>query len=111
MITSSSLATMRWTSSDGVADVVVALIPLPNHHPRFPGALQRSSRCSAEPASYQTPHFVRPRLCSAPLRKGYALRCVRGTERISFMPCPHWLRWFVLHKRGPRHALRHSLLP
>jgi hypothetical protein len=22
---------------------------------------------------------VRPRLCSAPLRKGYALRCVRGT--------------------------------
>jgi hypothetical protein len=25
-------------------------------------------------------YAVRPRLCSAPLRKGYALRCVRGTE-------------------------------
>jgi hypothetical protein len=23
---------------------------------------------------------LRPRLCSAPLRKGYALRCVRGTH-------------------------------
>jgi hypothetical protein len=23
---------------------------------------------------------LRPRLCSAPLRKGYALRCVRGTD-------------------------------
>src|SRR3984893_18742788 len=25
---------------------------------------------------------LRPRLCSAPLRKGYALRCVRGTVKL-----------------------------
>src|SRR4051812_44365898 len=37
------------------------------------------SRCYAEPGSYQTPGPLRPRLCSAPLRKRYALRCVRGT--------------------------------
>jgi hypothetical protein len=43
------------------------------------------ARCSALRAASQnrdrTKHrrFVRPRLCSAPLRKSYALRCVRGT--------------------------------
>ena len=31
--------------------------------------MQRSSRCFAEPGPYQTPALVRPRLCSAPLRK------------------------------------------
>jgi hypothetical protein len=36
---------------------------------RFPGAMQRSSRCFAEPGSPETPRFVRPRLCSAPLRE------------------------------------------
>jgi hypothetical protein len=33
---------------------------------RVPDALQRSSRCCAEPGPYQTPRFVRPRLSSAP---------------------------------------------
>ncbi len=29
----------------------------------------------------------RPRLCSAPLRKSYALRCVRGTIMVMHIPC------------------------
>ena len=48
-----------------------------------PGAMRRialAKRCFAEPGAYQTPRFVRLRLCSAPLRKSYALRCVRGTS-------------------------------
>src|SRR3954452_3083378 len=32
---------------------------------RVPDALQRSSRCCAEPGPYQTPRLVRPRLCGA----------------------------------------------
>jgi hypothetical protein len=42
--------------------------------------MQRSSRCFAEPGPSRAPSLARPRLCSAPLRKGYALRCVRGTR-------------------------------
>src|SRR4051812_31754834 len=53
--------------------------------PRVPGAMQRvalAQRCFAEPgpifSSAASKHG--PRLCSAPLRKRYALRCVRGTQ-------------------------------
>jgi hypothetical protein len=38
---------------------------------------------SAAPQSrdrHERKRLVRPRLCSAPLRKSYALRCVRGTN-------------------------------
>jgi hypothetical protein len=49
---------------------------------RVPGAMQRSSRCFAEPGHTKHRRLVRPRLSSAPLRKGYALRCVRGTVKL-----------------------------
>src|SRR5436305_6273275 len=41
-----------------------------------------AERCFAEPGSYQRGCALRPRLCSAPLRKSYALRCVRGTQGV-----------------------------
>ncbi len=47
---------------------------------RVPDAVQRSSRCSAEPGPILQPG---PRLCSAPRRKGGALRCVRGTKELN----------------------------
>src|ERR1041385_4598132 len=83
MTTSSSLATMRWTSSSGgVAVVDVVFISVPNHRPRVPDALQRSSRCCAEPGPYQTPAFVTaPALQRPTPRRGGALRCIRGTRR------------------------------
>ena len=49
----------------------------------FPGRDAARSFCEAllrKPGSYQTRCPRRPRLCSAPLRKGCALRCVRGTR-------------------------------
>jgi len=44
---------------------------------RVPDAVQRSSRCSAEPGPTTTPHG--PRISSAPRRKCGALRSIRGT--------------------------------
>ena len=46
-----------------------------------PDAVRHSSCRSAEPGPRSHPSQTGPRLCSAPLRKGYALRCVRGTQR------------------------------
>src|ERR1700754_2102878 len=47
---------------------------------RVPGAMQRFFSAASQNRD-RTKHqrSLRPRLCSAPLRKGYALRCVRGT--------------------------------
>ena len=48
---------------------------------RVPGAVQRFF--SGAPQSRDRTkrrRSLRPRLCNAPLRKGYALRCVRGTR-------------------------------
>ena len=57
----------------------------------FPDAVQRvafAERCTADPGSFhpappskqgrhRTPRLERSRVCSAPLRKGYVLRCAR----------------------------------
>src|SRR6201985_2735614 len=52
---------------------------------------------------YERRRLVRPRLCSAPLRKSYALRCVRGTKTL-----PHQFlhRAFQPLDRDRIHALR-----
>src|ERR1700754_478085 len=47
---------------------------------RVPGAMQRSSRCFAEPGSYRTPAFGTAPTLQRTASKSYALRCVRGTE-------------------------------
>ena len=46
---------------------------------RVPDAVRHSSCRSAEPGPCQAPVFVRPRLCSAPLRR--ATRCAASGER------------------------------
>src|SRR3954462_14393999 len=48
-----------------------------------PDALQRPSRCCAEPGPLRTPNLVRPRLCSAPRReeRRAALRPGNGPSR------------------------------
>src|SRR5436305_3236683 len=46
---------------------------------RVPDALQRSSRCCAEPGPYQTPACVTAPALQRTAPQGYALRCVRGT--------------------------------
>jgi hypothetical protein len=47
---------------------------------RVPDAVQRFfSGCTAEPGPRLSKQ-AGPRLCSAPLRKSYALHCVRGTR-------------------------------
>jgi hypothetical protein len=60
---------------------------------RVPGAMQRSSRCFAEPGPGSSNRKQPgPRLCSAPLRKCYALRCVRS----KILPqLPHCLRLVI----------------
>jgi hypothetical protein len=50
---------------------------------RVPDAVQRSSRYAAEPGPTLQ---IWPRLCSAPRRKGGALRCVRGTKELNLAP-------------------------
>jgi hypothetical protein len=47
---------------------------------RVPGAVRHPSCRSAEPGPMFALYDHGPRLCSAPLRKGCALRCVRGTD-------------------------------
>src|SRR3954453_17600119 len=46
---------------------------------RVPDALQRSSRCCAEPGPYQTPACVTAPALQRTAPPGYALRCARGT--------------------------------
>ena len=64
-----------------------------------PGAMQRvalAKRCFAEPGPRflsSSPEQPGPRLCSAPLRKSYALRSVRGTKWRSYGNVnPHYRR-------------------
>src|SRR3954447_14058943 len=52
--------------------------------PCFPGAMQREAlaqRCFAEPGSPKTRRFVRPRLCSAPLREELRAVLRPGNQR------------------------------
>ena len=49
--------------------------------PRVPGAMRHSSCRFAEPGPRLMSQKTGPRLCSASLRKGYALHCVRGTRQ------------------------------
>ncbi len=47
---------------------------------RVPDAVQRSSRCAAEPGPMSSLCSHGPRISSAPRRKCVALRCIRGTR-------------------------------
>src|SRR3954464_7865972 len=51
-----------------------------NRKTSFPGRAAAFFTLLRRAGSSRTLSFVRPRLCSAPLRKSYALRCVRGTS-------------------------------
>ena len=53
---------------------------------RVPDAVRHSSCRSAEPGSRLSKQ-AGPRLCSAPLRKSYALHCVRSTRDLSSSSC------------------------
>src|SRR5436305_1340652 len=60
----------------------------------------RHSSCRfAEPGPYKRRRPLRPRLCSAPLRKSYALRCVRGTMPVEFPDAPFNGSLVVSHPR------------
>src|SRR5229473_725404 len=52
---------------------------VPSTVPRVPDAVQRSSRCSAEPGPIQTPSTMDPGPAAHHAAKGGALRSIRGT--------------------------------
>jgi hypothetical protein len=57
--------------------------------PRVPDAVQRALRAAPQSRDRTGHHApLRPRLCSAPLRKCCALRCVRGTRTCPLLTQP-----------------------